>query len=159
MSDSGRRTLTFDDRDTAHIKYTGDWFFDGDQPPEANATANWTFHWSNDLSVTFGFVSILSFLFSFAIHLTLNHIQDFSWYVLPFARSEVAASILIHTNTEPAVSFTYWAFHRCCGGFYQICIDCDPVTPQWQDIDAIEPTDNGTLPAVRALFPPNLIMF
>jgi len=52
------------------------------------------------------------------------------------------------TFPVPAVAFYYFGIPRCCGGRYQICVDCDPNNPQWNDIDAVNVTDDGKNPPI-----------
>lgn len=52
------------------------------------------------------------------------------------------------TFPTPAIAFEYWGIPRCCGGLYAICVDCDPVKPNFIPIDAVVPTDNGQNPPV-----------
>jgi hypothetical protein len=51
----------------------------------------------------------------------------------------------------PAKAFYFYGIPRCCGGFYAICIDCDPDNPQFISIDAVNATDNGKNPPVGLL--------
>ncbi|KAJ8084833.1 hypothetical protein PM082_003610 [Marasmius tenuissimus] len=48
----------------------------------------------------------------------------------------------------PAIAFYYFGMLRSKGGFYGICIDCDPEQPEYQDIDALNVTDDGKNPPV-----------
>ncbi|KAL0061524.1 hypothetical protein AAF712_011667 [Marasmius tenuissimus] len=48
----------------------------------------------------------------------------------------------------PAVAFRYYGMLRSKGGFYGICIDCDPNQPNFQNIDAVNTTDDGKNPPV-----------
>ncbi|KIJ24097.1 hypothetical protein M422DRAFT_72422 [Sphaerobolus stellatus SS14] len=52
------------------------------------------------------------------------------------------------TFPTPAIAFYYYGIQRSRGGFYGICIDCDPNNPQWVDIDAVNRTDDGKNPPV-----------
>ncbi|KAK1233812.1 hypothetical protein PQX77_003011 [Marasmius sp. AFHP31] len=57
------------------------------------------------------------------------------------------------TFPEPAIAFYLFGFRRSRGGLYGICIDCDVDKPNYQDIDALETTDNdNTLNPPVALF-------
>jgi len=46
-------------------------------------------------------------------------------------------------DTPPIYAFYYFGIKGNPGGFYQICVDCDLDNPQWQDIDALDPTSTG----------------
>ncbi|KDR69182.1 hypothetical protein GALMADRAFT_145587 [Galerina marginata CBS 339.88] len=52
------------------------------------------------------------------------------------------------TFPTPAMAFYYYGIPRCCGGFYGICIDCDPNNPNFLPIDAVNTTDDGKNPPV-----------
>jgi hypothetical protein len=52
-----------------------------------------------------------------------------------------------HTSV-PAIAFYYYGIPRCCGGLYGICIDCDPLNPNFIPIDAVNRTDDGKNPPV-----------
>ncbi|KAK1226063.1 hypothetical protein PQX77_010978 [Marasmius sp. AFHP31] len=51
----------------------------------------------------------------------------------------------------PAIAFHYFGMLRSNGGLYGICIDCEVNMPNYQDIDALNTTDDGKNPPV-ALF-------
>jgi len=57
--------------------------------------------------------------------------------------------LLNFTHSEPATAFFYFGMPRCCGGLYQICVDCDPNDPKFVDVDAVVPNDDGKNPPVR----------
>lgn len=48
----------------------------------------------------------------------------------------------------PIYAFYYFGIKRADGGFYQICIDCDPNNRIWTDIDGVNKTDDGKNPPV-----------
>ncbi|PPQ71573.1 hypothetical protein CVT24_006428 [Panaeolus cyanescens] len=52
------------------------------------------------------------------------------------------------TFPEPAVAFFYYGMQRSNGGLYGICVDCDPNNPNWVQIDALNPADDGQNPPV-----------
>ncbi|KAK1226055.1 hypothetical protein PQX77_010970 [Marasmius sp. AFHP31] len=52
---------------------------------------------------------------------------------------------------EPAIAFYFFGIRRSRGGLYGICIDCDLDKQNYQDIDALNTTDDGENPPV-ALF-------
>ncbi|KAL0061519.1 hypothetical protein AAF712_011662 [Marasmius tenuissimus] len=60
-------------------------------------------------------------------------------------------AVVTFTFPEPAIAFYYFGIFRSNGGFYGICIDCDPNEPNFQEIDAFNTTDDGKNPPV-ALF-------
>jgi len=51
-------------------------------------------------------------------------------------------------DTPPILVFYYFGIKRSQGGFYQICIDCDPNNRVWEDIDGLNATDDGHNPPV-----------
>ncbi|KIK60181.1 hypothetical protein GYMLUDRAFT_244612 [Collybiopsis luxurians FD-317 M1] len=56
---------------------------------------------------------------------------------------------------QAATAVYYYGIRRCCGGFYAVCIDCNPNAPftsdsntGFQAIDAVNASDNGNDPPV-----------
>lgn len=100
------QNVSFDDRDTDHLKYSVGWFL----------TGSW-----NASSV--GETGTLS------------------------SANDLTANVTF-TFPMPAVAFYYYGIPRCCGGYYAICVDCDPNNPIFTPIDAVNKSDNGQNPPV-----------
>ncbi|KAK0445727.1 hypothetical protein EV421DRAFT_1794469 [Armillaria borealis] len=66
---------------------------------------------------------------------------------LSFTKDSTAR--VIFTFPVPANAFYYYGVRRCCGGVYQICIDCDdPDSFNVEKVDAVNETDDGKNPPV-----------
>ena len=66
-----------------------------------------------------------------------------------FQVGNIFSSHFIHPlHLEQAVAFYYYGIPRCCGGYYAICVDCDPNNPIFTHIDAVNTSDDGQNPPV-----------
>ncbi|PBK97227.1 hypothetical protein ARMGADRAFT_1162167 [Armillaria gallica] len=66
---------------------------------------------------------------------------------LSFTKDSTAR--VIFTFPVPANAFYYYGIRRCCGGVYQICIDCDHLDIfDVEKVDAVNETDDGRNPPV-----------
>ena len=121
------RNLTFDDRDESHLVYESYWFHEGSwNASHVGKTGTLSSTELVDASVTFTFPGMTLELSGTLERPTLN---------IPY--------------TEPANAFYYFGIPRCCGGLYAICIDCDPNSPNFIEIDAVNASDDGQNPPVR----------
>ena len=63
-------------------------------------------------------------------------------------RSQISSHFFHPLHLEQAVAFYYYGIPRCCGGYYAICVDCDPNNPIFTHIDAVNTSDDGRNPPV-----------
>ncbi|KAK7040140.1 hypothetical protein VNI00_009946 [Paramarasmius palmivorus] len=106
MSDTSIRykNITFDDRDTKHLRYSGDWFKNG----------TWN----------------------------ASHVGQTG----TLASSNSPNAMVTFDFPVPANGFFYYGIPRSHGGLYAICIDCNPDEQHFEDIDALNYTDDGNNP-------------
>ncbi len=127
--------LTYDDSRTDILKYDGSW------------TNNGSYNASN-----FGETGTLSF----TKDSTARVIFTFPGEFLLRSPSEND----IYSFSVPANAFYYYGLRRCCGGVYQICIDCDHLDIFiMEKIDAVNETDDGTNPPVSVSIHPSTLRF
>ncbi|KAL1756204.1 hypothetical protein FB107DRAFT_274186 [Schizophyllum commune] len=55
---------------------------------------------------------------------------------------------LVFTFPQPATAFYYYGMLRSGGGWYLMCIDCDPNDQLWDHIDAHNASDDGRNPPI-----------
>ncbi len=127
--------LTYDDRLTDILKYVGSW------------TNNGSYNASN-----FGESGTLSFTKDTTARVTFTFPGEF------LLRSP--SENIIYSFSVPANAFYYYGLRRCCGGVYQICIDCDHLDSFiMEKVDAVNETDDGTNPPVSASIHPPALRF
>ncbi|KIY48438.1 hypothetical protein FISHEDRAFT_58938 [Fistulina hepatica ATCC 64428] len=86
-------------------------------------------------------------------------IYNGSWYQGAYNASSVhetgtlTSSDVYRVNVSftfpvPAVAFYYYGIPRCCGAWYEICVDCYPNDMNWTSINALNTSDDGKNPPI-----------